>query len=131
MTWLRSWRCTRSQGRPPLQQLTNSLYQPLLGQWLDQKRVSTGIARACVRSKNAEYQHDRVREFRILLDGAAQCQSIQLWNHDLGHDDGWTSLAHERKGSDAIFRKVDRIAGFVQKERFELADVWVALDNKD
>ena len=128
---MRSLRCTRSHGRPPLQQLTNSLNQPLLGQWLDEKRVGTGIARAPVRSENAEDQHYRVGEVRILLDGATQCQSIQLWNHDLGDDDRWASLARERQRGNAVFSKVDGEASFVQKERFEFAHVWIALDNKD
>src|SRR6185437_13764592 len=100
LTRLRSLRCAWRHGQPPLQQLTNSVYQPLLSQRFDQECVSTSVACAPVRRENAEYENDRIREFRILLDRTAQRQSVQLRNHDFRNDDRGMTRARELQRSD-------------------------------
>lgn len=115
----------------PLQQLTNSLNQPLLGQGFDQERISAGVARAPMCGENAEYQHDGVGEFRVLLHRPAQRQAIQLGDHDLGDDDRGPPLTCELQRGDTVLGKVHREAGFVQKKGLEITHVRVAFDNKD
>ncbi len=115
----------------PLQQLTNSLNQPLLGQWLDQKRIRAGVARTPMCGENAEHEHDGVGKFGVLLDSPAQRQTIQLGNHDLGDNDRGPPLTCELQCGDAVFGKVHRETSFVEKKGLELTHVGVAFNNQD
>jgi hypothetical protein len=105
--------------------------QAVLGEWLQQKSIGSGVVRARARCKDADDQNLDVTSLGVCFELTTQRETVELRHQDLAQHEIRFERGNKGQRFVPIRRQLDTMAGIAEEVSRERSNVRITLDDKD